>query len=39
VFERFFGAVAGSLWSAVALAVRIVAPFAGGLRLFTRKDF
>ena len=39
VFERFFGALQGSLWAAAALMLWISVPFAGGLRLFTRKDF
>jgi len=39
VFERFFGAAAGSLWSSAALLVWIVAPWGLGLRQFVRKDF
>jgi Cu-processing system permease protein len=39
VFERFFGAFHGSVWSATTLMVWIALPFAGGLRLFARKDF
>lgn len=39
VFERFFGAVQGSLWATAALLLWISVPFAGGLRLFARKDF
>ena len=39
VFERFFGAFQGSLWSAAALGLWVAVPFAGGLRLFARKDF
>jgi Cu-processing system permease protein len=39
VFERFFGAFQGSAFSATALMLWIAVPFAGGLRLFTRKDF
>jgi Cu-processing system permease protein len=39
VFERFFGAAQGSLWSAAALSLWIAAPFAGAYRLFARKDF
>jgi Cu-processing system permease protein len=39
VFTRFFGAVQGSLWAVVALLFWIAAPFAGGMRLFARKDF
>jgi Cu-processing system permease protein len=39
VFERFFGAFQGSLWSAGALTLWILAPCAAGLRLFARKDF
>jgi hypothetical protein len=38
VFERFFGAVQGSLWSAAALAAWMAVPFAAGLRQFARKD-
>jgi Cu-processing system permease protein len=39
VFERFFGALQGSLWALAALTLWIAVPFAGGLRLFARKDF
>jgi Cu-processing system permease protein len=39
VFERFFGAVQGSLWSAAALSIWIAVPFAGGLRRFSHRDF
>jgi len=39
VFERFFGAFHGSVWSAAALMLWVAVPFAGGLRLFARKDF
>jgi len=39
VFERFFGTVQGSLWSAAALLVWIAAPLGAGLGLFSRKDF
>jgi len=39
VFERFFGAVQGSLWAVAALTLWIALPFAGGFRLFARKDF
>jgi Cu-processing system permease protein len=39
VFERFFGSAAGSLWSASALAVWIVTPFALAMRGFARRDF
>jgi Cu-processing system permease protein len=39
VFERFFGAARGSLWSAAALSLWIAVPCAGGFRLFSRKDF
>ena len=39
VFERFFGTVQGSLWSAAALLVWIAAPLGAGLGLFARKDF
>jgi Cu-processing system permease protein len=39
VFERFFGSIQGSLWSVAALALWIVAPFAGGLWRFAHKDF
>ena len=39
VFERFFGAAEGSLWSSVALLVWIAAPWGLGLRQFMRKDF
>jgi Cu-processing system permease protein len=39
VFERFFGAFQGSLWAAAALGLWMAVPFAGGLRLFARKDF
>jgi len=39
VFERFFGALQGSLWALAALMLWIAAPFAGGFRLFARKDF
>ena len=38
-FERFFGAFHGSVWSAATLTLWIAVPFAGGLRLFARKDF
>ena len=39
VFERFFGALYGSLWAAAVLALWIVGPFGIGLRQFIRKDF
>jgi Cu-processing system permease protein len=39
VFERFFGGLQGSLWTAAALTVWVVAPFLVGWRLFARKDF
>jgi Cu-processing system permease protein len=39
VFERFFGALRGSLWSAAALSLWMVIPFALGARRFARKDF
>ena len=39
VFERFFGTVQGSLWSAAALLAWIAAPLGAGLGLFARKDF
>jgi Cu-processing system permease protein len=39
VFEHFFGAAEGSLWSSVALLAWIVAPWRLGLRQFVRKDF
>ena len=39
VFERFFGAAEGSLWSFGALMLWIAAPLAAGVRQFVRKDF
>ncbi len=39
VFERFFGTVQGSLWSAAALSLWVAVPFASSLRQFARKDF
>ena len=39
VFERFFGALHGSLWSAAALSLWVMAPLAIGLRRFARRDF
>jgi len=38
VFERFFGALQGSLWAVAALTIWIVGPVAIGLRQFARKD-
>ena len=38
VFERFFGAVQGSLWAAAAMTIWIIVPLATGMRQFARKD-
>jgi Cu-processing system permease protein len=39
VFERFFGAAQGTLWSTAALTMWIAGPFAFGVWRFGRKDF
>jgi Cu-processing system permease protein len=39
VFERFFGAVHGSLWAGAALAAWMIGPFVAGLRRFASRDF
>lgn len=39
VFERFFGAVQGSLWSAAALGLWMTVPFLRAMRQFGRSDF